>query len=80
MSDIKHRLNDLGIYHRSRAIYGGAGQEMHERYQTTAFDAVAEIERLEAENERLRSSLRIIASHDPPWLDDHIRAGAALGR
>jgi len=33
---------------------------------------------LRAKVERLRASLRILASHDPPWLDDHIRARAAL--
>lgn len=32
------------------------------------------------ENKRLRRTLAVLADHDPPWSDDHIRARAALGR
>lgn len=41
--------------------------------------AESQINGLKAEVASLRASLRLLASHDPPWLDDHIRARAALG-
>lgn len=40
---------------------------------------VAEIRRLRGEVETLRSTLAVIASHDPSWSDDFCRARAALG-
>lgn len=52
--------------------------ELDAMNQNCAFQ-LEEIKRLRGEVESLRSTLTVIASHDPSWSDDFCRARAVLG-
>jgi hypothetical protein len=57
MSDLVERLQELATHHNSHA--GGHParptlEQLHEKYCKSALDAIAEIERLEGENKRLK--------------------------